>query len=91
MRHPLVVSGNRSANRRCLLSYRPVVPRVGDEQDDSPNAKVTLLAADSALQRLKIVDPRFSFDHHVNIRSFDNAIRASSITLDREWRPRFAT
>jgi hypothetical protein len=58
------------------------VPRIGDEQDDSPNAKVTLFAADSALQRLNVVDPGFSFDHHLHTRPVHDAVCTSSITLD---------
>ena len=67
---------------RSLLNHRPVVPCVGDEQDDSTNAKVTLFAADSALQRLNVVDPGFSFDHHLHARPVYDAVRTSWITGD---------
>jgi hypothetical protein len=66
---------------RCLPNHSPIVPRVGDQQDDSMSAKVTLFAAESALQRLNIIDPGFSFDHHQHARPIYDAICASPITL----------
>ena len=59
----------------------PVVPRVGDQEDQPRNAGVALLRPRLPLDRLDIVDPRLGFDDRGDACAIDPSIAASEVAF----------
>src|SRR5260221_1906655 len=68
---------------------RPIVPSIGDEQDDRPNSEISLFCADSPFEGLDVVDPGFGFDHRENAESIDDGVGASPVAFD--WHRNFGS
>ena len=67
-----------------VFDHAAVVPRVRHEQDDPGRPQIALLGGDHPLERLNIMQVRFSLDEDVEPPALDERIAAPMVACDRD-------